>query len=165
MRTPKFMVLSATAGFLMVSGLRAQNAEHPAYLNPSLPAEQRATDLVHRMTVEEKVTQLTNQSRAIPRLNVPAYNWWSEALHGVLSSGTTEFPEPVGLAATFDTDAIYRMAIAIGIEGRIKHAQFERAGHSRSFEGLDFWAPNIRDRRRICWRLSREQENRWCSCW
>jgi len=92
-------------------------------------------------------------------------NWWSEALHGVASSGTTEFPEPVGLAATFDTDAIYRMAIAIGIEGRIKHAQFERAGHSRSFEGLDFWAPNIRDRRRICWRLSREQENRWCSCW
>ena len=72
MRTPKFMVLSATAGFLMVSGLRAQNAEQPAYLNPSLPAEQRATDLVHRMTVEEKVTQLTNQSRAIPRLNVPA---------------------------------------------------------------------------------------------
>ena len=143
MRTPKFTILFVIAGFLMVSALRGQNAEQPAYLNTSLSAEQRATDLVHRMTVEEKVTQLTNQSRAIPRLNVPAYNWWSEALHGVLSSGTTEFPEPVGLAATFDTDAIYRMAIAIGIEGRIKHAQFERAGHSRSFEGLDFWAPNI----------------------
>ena len=127
----------------MAGGLRAQNGEQPAYLNPSLPAEQRATDLVHRMTVEEKVTQLTNQSRAIPRLNVPAYNWWSEALHGVASSGTTEFPEPVGLAATFDTDAIHRMAIAIGVEGRIKRAQFERAAHSRAQEGLDFWAPNI----------------------
>jgi beta-glucosidase len=113
------------------------------FRNPSLPAEQRAVDLVHRMTVEEKVTQLTNQSRAVPRLNVPAYNWWSEALHGVASSGTTEFPEPVGLAATFDTDALHRMAIAIGIEGRIKRVQFERAGHSRAQEGLDFWAPNI----------------------
>jgi beta-glucosidase len=143
MRTPKFTILSAIAGFLMASCLRAQNAEQPAYLNPSLPAEQRATDLVHRMTVEEKATQLTNQSRAIPRLNVPAYNWWSEALHGVMSSGTTEFPEPIGLAATFDTDAIYHMAIVISIEGRIKRAQFERAGHSRAFEGLDFWAPNI----------------------
>ncbi|MGB2634304.1 MAG: glycoside hydrolase family 3 C-terminal domain-containing protein [Candidatus Acidiferrum sp.] len=95
------------------------------------------------MTVEEKVSQLTNQSRAIERLHIPAYNWWSEALHGVASSGTTEFPEPVGLASTFDTDAIHRMAIAIGIEARIKRAQFERAGHSRAQEGLDFWAPNI----------------------
>ncbi len=113
------------------------------FRNPSLSAEQRAADLVRRMTVEEKVTQLTNQSRAIPRLNVPAYNWWSEALHGVASGGTTEFPEPVGLAATFDTDAIHRVAMAIGIEGRIKHVQFEHAGHSRAQEGLDFWAPNI----------------------
>jgi beta-glucosidase len=143
MRTPNCKTLAAIAVLLMVSGVRAQNAQQPAYLNPSLPAEQRAADLVHRMTVEEKVTQLTNQSRAIPRLNVPAYNWWSEALHGVASSGTTEFPEPVGLAATFDADAIHRMATAIGIEGRIKRAQFERAGHSHAQEGLDFWAPNI----------------------
>ena len=74
------------------------------------------------MTVEEKVTELTNQSRAIERQHIPACNWWSEALHGVASSGTTEFPEPVGLASTFDTDAIHRMAIAIGIEARIKRA-------------------------------------------
>ena len=112
----------------------------PAYLNTSLSAEERATDLVHRMSIEEKITQLTNQSRAIPRLNIPAYNWWSEALHGVANSGTTEFPEPVGLAATFDTDAIHQMAIAISVEGRIKHAQFEREGHSKVMEGLDFGA-------------------------
>jgi len=143
MRTSSFRILVAITALLTVSRLYAQSSDPPAYLNPSLPAEQRAADLVHRMTVEEKVTQLTNQSRAIPRLNVPAYNWWSEALHGVASSGTTEFPEPVGLAATFDTEAIHRMAIAIGIEGRIKRAQFERAGHSRAQEGLDFWAPNI----------------------
>ena len=143
MRTPKFTILVTIAVCLMARGSLAQTAEQPAYLNPSLPAEQRAKDLVQRMTVEEKVTQLTNQSRAIPRLNVPAYNWWSEALHGVASNGTTAFPEPVGLAATFDTEAIYRMAVAISIEGRIKRAQFERAGHSRAQEGLDFWAPNI----------------------
>ena len=143
MRISDCRILLVVPALLTAGPLCAQNSEQPAYLNPSLPAQQRAADLVHRMTVEEKVTQLTNQSRAISRLNVPAYNWWSEALHGVASSGTTEFPEPVGLAATFDTDAIHRMAEAIGIEGRIKRAQFELAGHSRAQEGLDFWAPNI----------------------
>jgi beta-glucosidase len=142
MQMSSVKILSAISVLLIASCAYGQDSA-PAYLNTSLPAEQRAADLVHRMTVEEKVTQLTNQSRAIPRLNVPAYNWWSESLHGVASSGTTEFPEPVGLAATFDTEAIHRMAIAIGIEGRIKHVQFERAGHNRAQEGLDFWAPNI----------------------
>jgi beta-glucosidase len=121
----------------------AQDAQKPAYLDPSLPAEQRAADLVHRMKLEEKASQLLNQARAIPRLNVPAYDWWSEALHGVAVNGTTEFPEPVGLAATFDAPAIHEMAIAISTEARIKHAQDVRAGHSNIFEGLDFWAPNI----------------------
>lgn len=115
----------------------------PGYLDITLPAQQRAQDLVHRMTMQEKVTQLVNQSRAIPRLKVPAYDWWSEALHGVASNGTTEFPEPIALAAAFDTDAIHRMAIVIGTEGRIKHVQAVREGHSEIFEGLDFWAPNV----------------------
>jgi beta-glucosidase len=121
----------------------AQDAPKPAYLDSSLPASQRAADLVHRMTLEEKATQLVNQARAIPRLNVPAYDWWSEALHGVAVNGTTEFPEPIGLAATFDPEAIHEMAAVISTEGRIKHAQAVRAGHSNIFEGLDFWAPNI----------------------
>jgi beta-glucosidase len=121
----------------------AQNAPQPAYLNPNLPAEQRAADLVSRMTLPEKASQLVNQALAIPRLHVPAYDWWSEALHGVAVNGTTEFPEPIGLAATFDPAAIHQMAIAISIEGRIKHAEDVRAGHSNIFEGLDFWAPNI----------------------
>ncbi len=121
----------------------AQDAQKPAYLNTSLPAEQRAADLVKRMTLEEKASQLVNQARAIPRLNVPAYDWWSESLHGVAVNGTTEFPEPIGLGATFDTPAIHQMAIAISTEGRIKHAQDVRQGHSNIFEGLDFWAPNI----------------------
>jgi len=127
----------------MTGGAVAQDAGKPTYLNPSLPAGQRAADLVHRMTLEEKASELVNQARAIPRLNVPAYDWWSEALHGVAVDGTTEFPEPIGLAATFDVPAIHEMAVAISIEGRIKHAQDVRAGHSNIFEGLDFWSPNI----------------------
>jgi beta-glucosidase len=136
-------ILMAIATFLTVTALYAQDGQKPAYLNPDLPAPQRAEDLVRRMTVEEKVTQLVNQSRAIPRLNVPDYDWWSEASHGVATKGTTEFPNPVGLAATFDVDAIHRMAVVIGTEGRIKHVQGMRDGHSDIFEGLDFWAPNI----------------------
>src|SRR5664279_1501724 len=107
MRTTNVKTFVVLAIFLIGSGLFAQSTERPAYLNDLLPAEQRAADLVHRMTVEEKVSQLVNQSRAVPRLNVPDYDWWSEALHGVANNGgITTFPEPVGLAATFDPDAI-----------------------------------------------------------
>jgi len=116
---------------------------NPAYLNPALPTEQRVADLVSRMTLEEKASQLVNQARAVQRLQIPAYDWWSESLHGVAVNGTTEFPEPMGLAATFDVPGIHDMAIAISTEARIKHVQAMRAGHSDIFEGLDFWAPNI----------------------
>ena len=95
------------------------------------------------MTPEEKASQLVNHSRAIPRLGVPAYDWWSEALHGVAVGGTTVFPEPIGLAATFDAPGIGQMAGYIGDEGRIKHAEAMRKGHSSTFQGLDFWAPNV----------------------
>jgi beta-glucosidase len=113
------------------------------YMNPQLTPEDRAADLVHRMTLEEKSSQLVNQARAIPRLKIPAYDWWSEALHGVVADGTTEFPEPIGLAATFDTPRIHEMATAIGIEGRIVHDQSLQDGNSGFFRGLDFWAPNV----------------------
>jgi beta-glucosidase len=118
------------------------------WLNTAWTPEQRAAVLVDRMTLEEKASQLVNQARAIPRLGVPAYDWWSEALHGVLANGTTSFPEPIGLAATFDTAGIHEMAEAIAVEGRIKHAQDGeprdgQAGHSNVYEGLDFWAPNV----------------------
>jgi beta-glucosidase len=119
MNRARARILIAIATLLTANVLYAQNGDKPAYLNPALPPEQRAEDLVRRMTVEEKVTQLVNQSRAIPRLNVPDYDWWSEASHGIATKGTTEFPNPVGLAATFDTDAIHRMAVVIGTEGRI----------------------------------------------
>jgi beta-glucosidase len=123
--------------------LVAQDTATPPYLNTALSAEQRATDLVHRMTLEEKATQMQNNSAAVPRLKVPAYQWWSEALHGVINEGVTEYPEPIGLASTFDAPGIHTMAGQIGIEGRIKHVQNVREGHTGIMGGLDFWSPNL----------------------
>ena len=133
------------ASFAAVTACWGQDAERPAYMNPKLPAEQRAADLVQRMTLEEKASQLVNQARAIPRLQVPSYDWWSEALHGVAVDGTTEFPEPIGLGATFDPAMVHRMGVDISVEARVKNAQAMQAngGHSNIFEGLDFWAPNL----------------------
>src|SRR5271169_6304169 len=133
----------AAAGLVLCGWVSVTKAQTPAYLDTNLPAEQRAADLVHRMTLEEKTSQLVNQARSIPRLNVPAYDFQNESLHGVMVDGTTEFPEPIGLAATFDAPAIHQMAAVIGTEGRIKHVQAVRAGDSGLFQGLDFWAPNI----------------------
>ena len=121
----------------------AQDAASLPYMNAKLPPEQRATDLVRRMTLAEKATQMYNNSAAIPRLNVPAYQWWSEALHGVINQGVTEYPEPIGLAATFDAPGVHTMATQIGVEGRIKHVQNAREGHVGIGGGLDFWAPNL----------------------
>jgi beta-glucosidase len=130
---------------LSICSWRLSAQQSPAYLDTKLTAEQRAVDLVRRMTLEEKAGQLVNQARAVPRLGVTAYDWWSEALHGVAREGVTEFPEPVGLAATFDPAAIHRMAAVIGTEGRIKHVMAVKAngGSSDIFQGLDFWAPNL----------------------
>jgi beta-glucosidase len=131
--------------FLVLLILRssAQSAG-AAYLDPSQPIEPRVDDLVRRMTLEEKASQLVNQARAIPRLQIPAYDWWSEALHGVARAGTaTVFPEPIGLAATFDDPLIHDMAVVIGTEARAKHNQAVRAGRRDIMEGLDFWSPNI----------------------
>jgi beta-glucosidase len=121
----------------------SRGAATPPYLDTNLTAEQRAADLVGRMTLAEKASEMQNNSAAVPRLNVPSYQWWSEALHGVINEGVTEYPEPIGLAATFDTPGIHAMATQIGIEGRIKHMQNAREGHTGIMGGLDFWAPNL----------------------
>ncbi|HTH41554.1 MAG TPA: glycoside hydrolase family 3 N-terminal domain-containing protein, partial [Terracidiphilus sp.] len=129
--------------FVCLLGMAAAQSK-PAYLDTNLAPEQRAAALVKQMTLDEKVSQLVNQARAIPRLGVPAYDWWSESLHGVINEGTTEFPEPVGLGATFDPNAIHKMAEVISTEGRIKYMQAVRQKReSMFFQGLDFWAPNI----------------------
>jgi beta-glucosidase len=122
---------------------RGQDAAALPYMNPQLSPEQRATDLVDRMTLAEKASEMQNNSPAVPRFKIPAYQWWSEALHGVINEGVTEYPEPIGLAATFDPQAIHTMAAEIGIEGRIKHVQNARDGHTGIMGGLDFWSPNL----------------------
>ena len=140
------VLAGALLGVAAIGALWAQDAQKPAYLNPILPAEQRAADLVHRMTLEEKASQLVNQARAIPRLGVPAYDWWSESLHGMANTtGVTSFPEPIGLAATFDAPGIHAMAVDTSTEARVVHAKAvaETGGDSPIFKGLDFWAPNL----------------------
>lgn len=127
------------------------------YLDTALPLNERVDDLVSRMTLEEKVSQLVNQSRAIPRLKVPKYDWRSEALHGIAGSGiATVFPEPVGLAATYDAPLIHEMARATGGEGRAKHNKAVREGRRDILEGLDFWAPNINIARDPRWGRAQE---------
>jgi beta-glucosidase len=129
---------------LIVIRAAAQTAAGAIYLDPSQPINLRVDDLIRRMTLEQKASQLVNQARAIPDLQVPGYDWWSEALHGVANAGTaTVFPEPIGLAATFDDPLIHDMAIVIGTEARAKHNQAVKAGRRDIMEGLDFWSPNI----------------------
>ncbi|MGO9436465.1 MAG: glycoside hydrolase family 3 C-terminal domain-containing protein [Terracidiphilus sp.] len=144
-RIVKGIVLGAVSLFFSwtAPNALAQDAASLPYMNPSLSPEQRAADLVHRMTLAEKASQMQNNSAAVPRLNVSAYQWWSEALHGVINQGVTEYPEPIGLAATFDAPSIHTMATQIGIEGRIKHVQNAREGHAGIGGGLDFWSPNL----------------------
>jgi beta-glucosidase len=116
----------------------------PDYLNPRLSIERRVNDLVSRMTLEEKVSQMLNKSPAIERLGVPAYDWWNEALHGVAYSGNaTVFPQAIGLAASWNPDLIYNVATAISDEARAKYNDAVKRDFRKRFYGLTFWSPNI----------------------
>ena len=131
-------------------------SEPPAdapYLDPDLPPERRASDLVSRMTLEEKVLQMQSTAPAIPRLGVRAYNWWNEALHGVAQGRATVFPQAIGLAATWNTDLMLRVADVISTEARAKYhdAQTRPAPSGPDAlatlpgrtAGLTYWSPNI----------------------
>ena len=143
-QSEKYILVVLAASIVLTASIAvAQDTSKLPYMNPKLSPEERATDLVHRMTLAEKASQMQNNSAAVPRLKIPAYQWWSEALHGVINENVTEYPEPIGLAATFDAPGIRTMAGQIGIEGRIKHVQNAREGHTGIMGGLDFWSPNI----------------------
>jgi len=129
---------------LIVIPLASFAQSTPPYLDPSLPLDQRVNDLVSRMTLEEKVSQMQDIAPAIPRLNIPAYNWWNEALHGVARAGTaTVFPQAIGLAATWDTDLLHRVADVISTEARAKFNDAQLHANTRRYYGLTFWSPNI----------------------
>ncbi len=116
----------------------------PPYRDPDQTAEARAADLVARMTVDEKISQLMNAAPAIPRLDVPAYEWWNECLHGVARSGAaTVFPQAIGMAASFDPGLMHEVATAISDEARAKHHEYLRRGERNRYQGLTFWSPNI----------------------
>ena len=116
-----------------------------SYLDTTLPFEERVVDLVGQLTLEEKVGLMSHPAKGIPRLNIPAYNYWSEALHGVARNGrATVFPQAIGMAATWDMDLIHRVASAISDEGRAKyHAALRRNGYTDQYQGLNFWSPNV----------------------
>jgi beta-glucosidase len=114
------------------------------YMNPALPLEQRVDDLISRMTLEEKVAQMRDHATAIPRLGVPKYDWWNEGLHGVAFAGyATNFPQVIGMAATWDTDLVHKMGETVSTEARAKYNEAMRQDHHEMFFGLTFWAPNI----------------------
>ncbi len=115
------------------------------YLDTSLSFAERAKDLVGRLTLEEKVGLMSHPAHGIPRLNIPAYNYWSEALHGVARSGrATVFPQAIGMAATWDKELIFKVATAISDEGRAKyHTALRRNGYTDQYQGLTFWSPNV----------------------
>jgi len=137
-----FLFWSLFAAFGSVS---AQQAVYnfPFY-NPSLPIEERVTDLVSRMTIQEKADQLNYVAPAIPRLGIPAYNWWNEALHGVARAGyATVFPQSITIANSWDEQLMYNVANAVSDEARAKYNEFQRRGKTGIYQGLTFWSPNI----------------------
>ena len=114
------------------------------YRDEHLSPEDRAADLVARMTLEEKVRQMQNAAPAIPRLGIPAYEWWNEGLHGVARAGlATVFPQAIGLAATWDTQLEQRIADTISTEARAKYNEAIQHDSHRRYHGLTFWSPNI----------------------
>src|SRR5258705_1470190 len=131
----------------LLTGLPRTNAVQdavPAYKNPALPIEKRVDDLVSRMTLEEKISQMMNGAAAIERLGVPEYEWWNEALHGVARAGyATVFPQAIGLAATWNTDLMFEVADVVSTEARAKHNEFVSKGDRGRYKGLTFWSPNI----------------------
>lgn len=118
--------------------------ENLPYKNPDLPVDERVDDLVSRMTLDEKISQMVYNSPAIERLDIAEYNWWNEALHGVARNGiATVFPQAIGLAATWDTDLMYRVATVISDEARAKYNRALSRNQRGIYQGITLWSPNV----------------------
>jgi len=119
-------------------------AEVLPYQNPALSAEERAIDLLQRMTLDEKISQMRDLSAPVERLGIPPYHWWNEALHGVARAGrATVFPQAIGLAATFDDQAVQETFSMISDEARAKNTDYRKNNQFGQYQGLTFWTPNI----------------------
>ena len=148
MRCPAFSLTGVLLALLLgiAPGLAAaaQSAKPLPFFDPTLPPGQRAADLVSRMTLDEKVSEMLNSSAAIPRLGVPAYDWWNEGLHGVARAGyATMFPQAIGMAATWDAPLFKQLATVISDEARAKNNEALRHNNHSIYYGLTFWSPNI----------------------
>src|ERR1700732_3539263 len=143
MQLPRLAALVLSFGVLS-SGAIAQSQKTLPSPDPSLPPQQRVDDLVSRMTLEDKVPQLINTAPAIPRLNVPAYDYWSEGLHGIARSGyATLFPQAIGMAATWDAPLVNQISTVISTEARAKYNEAVRNNIHSIYYGLTIWSPNI----------------------
>jgi beta-glucosidase len=140
LRVRRQVMLSTFAGV----SLSCFTAQAQMYRDPGMSIEKRVDDLVGRMTLDEKVRQMQNDAPAIARLGVPAYEYWSEALHGVARGGeATMFPQAIGMAATWDAPLLHAEGKTIGVEGRARYNQAQREGNTGRYYGLTFWSPNI----------------------
>ncbi|MGV8025403.1 MAG: glycoside hydrolase family 3 C-terminal domain-containing protein [Anaerolineaceae bacterium] len=122
-----------------------EKPEQQSYLDTSLPFSDRVKELIKLLKLDEKIGLISYTGKKIPRLDIPAYNYWSEALHGVARNGrATVFPQAIGMAATWDKEMIFNVATAISDEGRAKyHQALRRNGYTDQYQGLNFWSPNV----------------------
>lgn len=140
----KMKYLAVSVLTLVVTTSYGQKEQEYPFRNPDLPLDQRITDLIDRLTPEEKVGQMMNQTPAIQRLGIPEYDWWNEALHGVARAGrATVFPQAIAMAATFDDEALYETFTMISDEARAKYHQYQKDNEYDRYKGLTFWTPNI----------------------
>lgn len=136
-------MLSAVCVLLLATSCNQSKYEFP-FRNPDLPVDERVEDLLGRLTPEEKVGQMMNQTPAIERLGIPEYDWWNEALHGVARAGrATVFPQAIGMAATFDDNALYETFTMVSDEARAKYHHYQKNKEYDRYKGLTFWTPNI----------------------
>ena len=130
--------------FLFLLCAASASAQTLPYQNTQLSAAQRADDLIGRLTLEEKVSLMMDTSPAIPRLGIPQFQWWNEALHGVGRNGyATVFPITIGMAASFDDALLKKVFTAVSDEARVKAQQAKRSGNIKRYQSLSFWTPNI----------------------
>lgn len=129
--------------FVVSINLTSQNLIHP-YQNVALPFETRVDDLIDRLTLEEKVVLMQDVSKPVERLGIKEYNWWNEALHGVARSGlATVFPQPIGMAASFDPDLLFEVFNAVSDEARAKNSYYASVDERNRYQGLTMWTPTI----------------------